>query len=164
MIKKTPQKRILDVCCGGRMFWFDKSNIDVLYVDNRIMQKQVIWSSKTEERTFEVHPDKVMDFRNLDLPGRSFSLVVFDPPHLAKRNGKTGWMQKKYGSLHPKSWRDDISKGFSECFRVLKRNGVLVFKWSEAEITLGEILKLTPNKPLFGHKTGKNTHWVVFMK
>ena len=27
------EKFILDVCCGGRMMWFDKNNKDTLYCD-----------------------------------------------------------------------------------------------------------------------------------
>ncbi|NBJ75120.1 SAM-dependent methyltransferase, partial [Neglecta sp. X4] len=26
--------KILDACCGGRMFWFDKQNPFVTYMDN----------------------------------------------------------------------------------------------------------------------------------
>ncbi|EBW8880518.1 SAM-dependent methyltransferase, partial [Salmonella enterica subsp. enterica serovar Enteritidis] len=26
-------KTILDMCCGSRMFWFDKQNPDVLFCD-----------------------------------------------------------------------------------------------------------------------------------
>lgn len=51
-------------------------------------------------------------------------------------------------------------------FQVLEDEGILIFKWSEVDIPLKEILKLTPQKPLFGHRSGKNmnTHWVCFMK
>lgn len=166
-MKIGPEKKILDACCGGRMMWFQKNHPNALFIDNRRMAKQVIWrGEKGQKRSFEVEPDVVMDFRNLDLRTNSFTLVVFDPPHLATRNGRTGYMQKKYGSLDPEMWRDDIAKGFAECFRVLKRNGVLVFKWSEAEIPLGEVLALTPYKPLFGHVSGRygKTHWLTFMK
>lgn len=34
-------------------------------------------------------------------------------------------------------------------------------------IPLAEVLKLTPEKPLFGHPTGRkhsDTHWVTYMK
>lgn len=50
--------------------------------------------------------------------------------------------------------------------RVLKPNGILIFKWNEVEIPLNEILKLFNKEPLFGHPSGKrmNTHWVCFMK
>ena len=45
-------------------------------------------------------------------------------------------------------------------------DGVLIFKWDEYEIPIKEILKLTNQKPLFGHISGKRaqTHWVCFMK
>ena len=33
--KMDTNKEILDVCCGGRMFWFDKHNPDVLFSDIR---------------------------------------------------------------------------------------------------------------------------------
>jgi len=44
--------------------------------------------------------------------------------------------------------------------------GVLIFKWNECDVPLAEILKCTPNKPLFGHPSGKaqKTHWCVFWK
>lgn len=159
-------KKILDACCGGRTFWFDKKHPNALYVDVRTFKKQVIWEKGDQKRFFEVKPDKVMDFRQLDLPSDSFSLVVFDPPHIARRNGKKGWMGKKYGTLNRDTWQKDIELGFKECFRVLKQDGVLIFKWSEIEIPLSSILKLTPVPPLFGHRSGKNqnTHWVAFMK
>lgn len=59
-----------------------------------------------------------------------------------------------------------LKNGFAECFRVLENEGILIFKWSEVDIPLKEILKLTPQKTLFGHRSGKNmnTHWVCFMK
>lgn len=28
-------KKILDACCGSRMFWFDRENPDVIFADNR---------------------------------------------------------------------------------------------------------------------------------
>ncbi len=63
-------------------------------------------------------------------------------------------------------WRDMLAKGFKECFRVLKPGGFLIFKWNETDIKVSEVLKLTPEKPIFGHISGKrsNTHWICFMK
>ena len=71
-----------------------------------------------------------------------------------------------YGSLDRDTWREDTAKGFAECFRVLKTNGTLIFKWNEVDIPLKEILTLTNEKPLYGHRSGKksNTHWVAFIK
>lgn len=75
-------------------------------------------------------------------------------------------MVKKYGSLQSENWQEVLQKGFNECMRVLKPNGVLIFKWNEVEKPLSEILKLFGKQPLFGHPSGKrmNTHWVCFMK
>jgi SAM-dependent methyltransferase len=71
-----------------------------------------------------------------------------------------------YGSLNKETWQDDLRLGFAECFRVLKPNGTLIFKWNEVDIPLREVLALTPEKPLYGHRSGKkaNTHWVAFVK
>jgi len=156
------KKKILDVCCGGRMFWFNKKHPNALYIDNRKVRPQKL----ANRQNFSVQPDEMGDFRKLRFRTGTFSLVVFDPPHI-KRNGKTGWMAKKYGKLNKKTWKSDIKKGFSECFRVLKPDGVLIFKWSEHEIPLKEVLSLTVRQPLFGHTSGGRggkTHWIAFMK
>ena len=154
---------VLDACCGGRQFWFDKENENVLFVDRRVMQPKVVGSGK-DARVRKCLPDKVMDFRNLDLPDNTFRLVVFDPPHLFL--GENSFMAQSYGTLDKQTWKEDISKGFAECFRVLKNEGILIFKWNECDVPLKEILKLTDQKPLFGHPSGKaqKTHWVCFMK
>ena len=77
----------------------------------------------------------------------------------------TGFQQTKYGVLRA-DWRDTLAKGFAECFRVLRPGGFLIFKWCEHDIKVSTILKLTDQKPIFGHKSGKraNTHWICFMK
>jgi len=157
-------KDILDVCCGGRMFWFDKQNPNTLFVDRREVEPVSVGKDRNA-RMFSCKPDKVMDFRKLDLPDNSFSLVVFDPPHFL-RAGDNSYMVQKYGKLNPLTWRDDLRKGFSECFRVLKPNGTLIFKWNEYQIPLKQVLALTPVDPLFGHPSGvkQQTHWVCFMK
>ena len=40
---------------------------------------------------------------------------------------------------HEIAWKDMIKKGFQECFRVLKPNGTLIFKWNECRIPIKEI-------------------------
>lgn len=159
-------KLILDACCGGRTFWFDKHNPFVVYVDKRIMDKQTIWKSKDGKTTreFEVKPDIVADFQNLPFESNSFYHVVFDPPHL-KQAGETSWLAKKYGRLED-NWREVIEGGFKECFRVLKPFGTLVFKWNEEDIKLTDVLSLSHKQPLYGHRSGKagKTVWLVFMK
>ena len=157
-------KKILDACCGNRMFWFNKNHPDVLYVDREIREPKIVGKGK-DARVRACLPDKVMDFRKLNLPDKTFSLVVFDPPHFTSL-GVNSYTAQTYGRLNPKTWREDLKKGFAECFRVLKKDGVLIFKWNEYDIRLSEILKLTPYQPLFGHRSGKaqKTHWVTFMK
>lgn len=90
--------------------------------------------------------------------------MVFDPPHLV-RAGCESWLRLKYGILTDE-WRDDLCKGFAECFRALKPGQFLIFKWNETQIRVSEILALTDEQPLFGHKSGKRekTHWITFMK
>jgi hypothetical protein len=148
------------------MFWFDKQNPVVEFIDVRNEQRVVdIGTPGTKGRSPRViAPDRIADFRNMPFSDCSFYHVVFDPPHLL-RACDGGVMTFNYGKLKD-SWKEDLRKGFAECFRVLKIHGILVFKWCETEIPLREVLSLTPEKPLYGHRSGKksNTHWVAFMK
>jgi SAM-dependent methyltransferase len=149
-------KRILDATAGSRMIWFDKQNEDTLYMDNRQLTDILC-----DGRTLNISPDIIADFREMPFPDESFYLVVFDPPHLRKA-GENSWLAKKYGVLSD-NWQEDLRQGFRECMRVLKPNGVLVFKWGEEQIRLSEVLKAIGQKPLFGNRRSK-THWMVFMK
>lgn len=151
---------ILDACCGGRMFWFQKWNPLTVFMDNRECEDTLC-----DGRKFIVKPNVIGDFRNIPFDDNVFQLVVFDPPHLIKA-GEKSWLVKKYGRLNPDTYKDDLKQGFSECFRVLKPNGILVFKWNETDVAVSEIIKLSPYAPLFGNKSGKlnKTHWIVFMK
>jgi len=164
---KKQKKIILDACCGERMMWFDKRNRNTLFLDNRE----------------EVNPDIVGDFRNLKLPDKSFKLVVWDVPHIIQREIGKSQMAKHYGVLSPDAWKEDLRKGFNECWRVLDDYGVLIFKWSDCNkwanksrnVNLKEILKLFHTQPLFGHKTKSKfdikenkeisaSYWLCFMK
>ena len=152
--------RILDPCCGSKMFWHDRQNPDVLFGDNRV-ENHIL----CDGRTLLIEPDVKLDFTDLPFVDNSFRMVVFDPPHLIYAGPKS-WMAKKYGKLPKKTWQEDLRLGFAECFRVLDVEGVLVFKWNETQIRMTEVLELTPEKPLFGHLSGRKgvTHWQVFMK
>lgn len=146
----------LDVCCGSRMFWFDKEDGRALFLDNRTVE-----TTLCDGRSFVVKPDIVADFRDLPIADNSFPLVVFDPPHLLQA-GKGSWLATKYGVLG-QDWRDDLRQGFAECFRVLRPGGALVFKWCEEQVKQSNVLALAPEKPLFGNQRGK-TIWCVFQK
>lgn len=159
-------KTILDACCGSRMFWFNPNNPDVIYCDNRRLETQAIWKNDNGKsvRYCTVKPDVLADFRALPFPDESFWHIVFDPPHL-NDIGDSAWMAKKYGKL-PKEWKPLIHDGFHECWRVLKANGTLIFKWNETQIPVRDVIKAIGVQPLYGHKSGKksNTHWMAFVK
>jgi SAM-dependent methyltransferase len=157
--------QVLDACCGSRMFWFDRQDARAIYLDKRQETHELADSSSaTGSRSLVIDPDMVGDFTALPFPDGRFSLVVFDPPHLV-RNGKSGWLAKKYGKLEG-DWREDLRKGFAECFRVLAPAGVLIFKWNEQDVPVSQILALTDAKPLIGNRCGKRSlsHWIVFLK
>ena len=121
-------RRVLDPCCGSRMFWFDRQNPDVVFGDRRSETLTVTDRSHgnaSGTRTLRIEPDTLIDFRALPYPDGSFKLVAFDPPHLV-RAGPRSWLAAKYGKLSA-NWRDDLGTGFAECFRVLGSDGVLVF-------------------------------------
>ena len=147
------------------MFWFDRCDDRVLYLDKRYESHRLKDSSSNGGyRNLVIQPDTICDFTQMPFDGGSFKLVVFDPPHLVKC-GKNSWLAKKYGVLGS-DWKDDIKRGFSECFRILEDNGIMIFKWNENDISVSSILNLTPERPLFGNRCGKQakSHWIVFMK
>lgn len=161
----SADKPVLDACCGSRMFWFDRADSRAVFVDKRSETHTLTDSSSTGgSRQLVVAPDIIADFTALPFADGQFAHVVFDPPHFA-RNGDGGWMAKKYGKLEG-DWRDMLRRGFAECFRVLRPDGTLIFKWNENEIPVSQILALTAERPLYGHRSGKNmqTHWVAFLK
>jgi ubiquinone/menaquinone biosynthesis C-methylase UbiE len=149
-------KRVLDACCGSRMFWFDKQNPDVIFADNRELE-----TTLCDGRKLLVKPDIKMDFRNMPYKDNSFKVVVFDPPHLIHAGVKS-WLRQKYGVL-PEDWPAYLKKGFDECMRVLEPDGLLIFKWNEQQISFSKVLKLFGQNPLLGDQRGM-TRWVVFMK
>lgn len=155
-------QRVLDACCGSRMFWFDRADGRALFVDKR--REECVSDTREGARHINIDPDVLADFKALPFPDATFAIVVFDPPHTF--SGKKGWMAKKYGTLSGVDWRDEIATGFAECFRVLCPLGTLIFKWNEHRIPVSTILALTPHKPLFGQRCGTTakTHWIVFQK
>lgn len=148
--------KILDACCGSRIFWFNKEHADTIYMDNRTED-----TTLCDGRKLIVKPDIIADFRDIPFEDESFYLVIFDPPHLI-RAGDKSFLKLKYGRLDT-TWKDDIKKGLSECLRVLKKNGVLIFKWNEEQISFSKIKTLLPCEPVIGQRRGK-TIWLVFFK
>ena len=141
--------------------WFDKNDERAIFLDKRKETHVDVYPCGT--KTNIINPDFLGDFTDIKYPNNSFWHVVFDPPHIEQKTESQ--ITKKYGSLKG-DWRLMIEKGFKECFRILKPNGTLIFKWSDVQFPVKEILKLTPYKPMYGHKSGKkmNTHWISFIK
>ena len=154
-------KKVLDPASSMRSFYFDKTDSRVVFGDIREDETHLL----TNGQTIKIKPDQVMDFRAIPYEDETFHAVVFDPPHMLRLSEKS-WMRKKYGVLDSQRWREDITAGFQECFRVLKTDGTLIFKWNEVSVSLKEILALTDHKPVLGHPSGKRmgTHWVLFIK
>ena len=150
---------ILDMCCGSRMSWFDKQDMRAVFADIRAEQHTLC-----DGRSLVINPDVIADFRALPFADATFPVVVFDPPHLERVGG--GWMGKKYGRLNKDTWRDDLRAGFTEALRVLRPQGVLIFKWNETQIPVSQVLALTDVQPAIWQRTGKadKTHWVIFVK
>lgn len=149
--------KILDVCCGSRMFWYDKCEPHTIYMDIRKYYEEL-----PSGHVIDVDPDVQADFRSIPFDDNTFDLVVFDPPHLIYA-GPNSWLIKKYGKLNKDTWPEDLKRGFDECRRVLKPNGTLIFKWNEDQIKFRDVLKAVGQRPIFGDRRSK-TRWSVFLK
>lgn len=152
--------KILDACCGSKMFWYDKHEPHTTYIDNRSEVGQ--FKDRDYIRNVVVDPDIIGDFRKLPFDENEFDLVIFDPPHLINAGDKS-WLKIKYGLLPKDDWQSYISYGFAECMRVLKPTGTLLFKWSSDQISFSDVFKAIGQKPILGDRRGK-TRWSVFIK
>ncbi len=54
---------ILDACCGGRMFWYDKENENTIYADKRNIDKGAF--SNNWNPNWCIKPDVTYDFREM---------------------------------------------------------------------------------------------------
>ena len=134
------EKKIIDVCCGGKMWFYNKSKSNVLFVDCREEEKGFI--DEIGCKNYEVKPDILADFTNLPFENESFFKVVCDPPHKIKID--SGLIHKKYGNLG-ENWKEKMALMFDECWRILKINGTLIIKWSDVDIPPREILRCFKN-------------------
>lgn len=151
--------KILDVCCGSKMFWYDKEESHTTYMD--IRGEVLTYTDRDVVREVKINPDLVADFRDIPFADDSFDLVVFDPPHLI-HVGDNSWLAKKYGKLDKNTWPQDLKLGFDECMRVLKPNGTMLFKWNENQIKIKDVFVVFEQQPILGDKRSK-TRWSVFV-
>lgn len=64
-------KKILDACCGSRMFWFDKKDQRAVFMDIRR------WTGKScDGRAITINPDVIGDFRNIPFADELFSAAA----------------------------------------------------------------------------------------
>lgn len=149
--------KILDITAGNRSTWFWKDCPYATFVDKRKEEFDVYGQH------ININPDVVCNWDDLPFEDESFDLVYFDPPHLF--NGNHSIMAKKYTTLNPKTWKQDLLNGFNEAYRVCKTGGFLLFKWCEGCRRITEI-DFGDWKKLFGTRTGKsgNTIWIILIK
>lgn len=62
-------KKVIDVCCGSRMFYFDKQDERVVFNDKN-PRKDIL----CDGRTLVVDPDCNFDFCQIGFPDSSFYL------------------------------------------------------------------------------------------
>lgn len=69
------EKKILDVTCGSRTIWFDKSHPAALYCDRRRETYKNLWKSTNakSERDCTIDPDVLCDFTNLPFEDNSLA-------------------------------------------------------------------------------------------
>ena len=147
---------VLDVCCGGKMFYFQPDAPYLCGVDIRKGKYDI-----GDGRIIGINPDVQCDFRDLPFPDKSFNLVIYDPPHLLRCGDKSS-LYAKYGRL-PGNWQEYLAEGFKEAWRVLKPSGTLIFKWSQYQLKSAAVLSVFPVRPLLGTKRG-HAYWYVFYK
>ena len=155
--------QVLDVTCGGRMCWVQKTYPKALYMDIRVRDQGFM----DIRPNFCVLPDVQADYKNIPFKDDTFNLVLYDPPHIIRKSAnETGFMAMRYGKLTKATWKENISQGFMECWRVLKPGGTLIFKWSEGDKLGTELLDLFPSVPLFATRVGKTkkTIWYCFYR
>ena len=133
LVRHTHEEDIIaDLACGEGYYTCCLSGKEKYGLD---LSKEALRHAARQDKTTQYILSSIFE---LPFEDNSFYLVVFDPPHL-KGAGENSWMAKKYGSLPKEGWEEIIRDGFTECMRVLKPNGTLIFKWNETDIPTKKI-------------------------
>ena len=162
--------KILDATCGFRGIWYQKNHPFVTFMDRRKGTVKFENSSTlSRHRSYKINPEVVSEWKDAPFPDNHFDMVIFDPPHMIKKEkSKECNMMKPYGFLNEKTWRQDLKVGIKKLFDILKPEGIFVLKWCENSVRVEEILKLCPYPPMFGSNTkskGKTQNfWILFIK
>jgi len=150
---------MIDLCCGGRHWLFDKDPSDVIFMDIRSVEK----GNLQIQPNWCVKPDIIGDYTKIPFADSTFEYVFWDIPHAINLSGIMG---KKYGELG-ENWKDDLRKGFSEIHRILKHKGAMIFKFNDLSISFKDIfecfnLQEVPLKPILGTPTKKGVNNTAF--
>ena len=147
--------KILDLSAGNRAIWFNRNHPNATYIDIRS----------------EVNPDICCDSADLPFAAGEFDLVVFDPLH-KNFSGNIGF-GRCYGPAQSMGDIRSTIKGTArEAWRVTGPNGLMAYKWSDADLKLTKVVGLLAPwwEPLFGHghrpqqRQRGMTSWVMLMR
>ncbi len=155
MMASHDDKFILDACCGGRHMWRDKNNKNTVYMDIRQVEKGTI----ELQPNWSVQPDVIGDYRDMPFDDEAFRYVIWDIPHKIKHDN--GIITMKYGYLG-ESWQHDLTVAFVEIMRVLKPQGMLIFKFNDLAIPFNEIRKCFPMQEIGFTPTKKGVNTTAF--
>jgi SAM-dependent methyltransferase len=169
---------ILDATAGNRSIYRFKHSDNIIYLDRcrELYIKPTIYGD-----------DTMLPFRD-----KVFDTIIFDPPHFWRRSKTRGIYDIPYGSKTAKAMGlfghtyygneqyktktqllKYIHEAQREFHRVLKDDGILLFKWSEVEIPLEKILTLfrgwnvlmvIPVKSPLQTRSECATYWVMLEK
>lgn len=130
--RRTPSAfpPVLDACCGGRHFWFDKKDGRALFVDKR--QETIVWGGKQRPGRCDtvIAPDQLADFTALpfldefrvgkmnhmpaDEASIDWSIFALTAAALVRDAGKKLYIKDDLRKLCPTSW---FTSGESDCDR-----------------------------------------------
>ena len=99
--------KILDATCGPKGMWYQKNHPYVTFMDKRD-GKQYHMSKSGNKTVYDVKPDVISEWKDAPFPDESFDMVVFDPPHIIRRETTKSSMITEYGSLAPDTWRKEL--------------------------------------------------------
>lgn len=124
---------ILDCTYGYGRFW-QSSKREVIGLDLRMAELQKDIARSTQPQTLAAGTLVASSFEAMPFRSMTFDAVVFDPPFLTR--GSDGFrMKARYTALESYGLLlDTISRAVREISRVLKSNGILLFKcmdWTE---------------------------------
>ena len=161
--------KILDASCGPKTIWYQKKHPFVTFMDIRkeTINTLQLGNKLVCKRSIKIDPDVVADWKDIPFGDDWFDMVIFDPPHIVQKNiTKPSQIKLKYGYFLESNYKTILKDGIAELFRVLKSEGVFIFKWCETSKKVDEILKLFPYRPMFGTRTGQanKNHWIVFIQ